>query len=191
LWLDEYRQLHSTNTDVEGFIANLDDAVPSWDRGLKAAMVLGAGGAARAVVFGLIERGVQTILLANRTPDRAIALQAQFGPRVKPIRWDQINTLLRGAGLVVNTTTLGMTGQPALVCDLRQLSPEAIVADIVYAPLDTALLKAARARGLRTADGLGMLLHQAVGGFERWFGVRPRVTADLRARIEAGLMRRD
>jgi shikimate dehydrogenase len=186
LWLDG-EILRSTNTDVEGFLANLDSATPAWDRGLDYAVVLGAGGAARAVVFALIERGIATIRVANRTPARAQALHDLFGARVKPTKWQEIGGLLGSAGLLVNATSLGMTGHPPLECRIAELPPSAVVADIVYTPLITPLLAAAKARGLRTADGLGMLLHQAVRGFSLWFGVRPEVTAELRALVEADL----
>jgi len=159
LWYDD-GALRSTNTDVEGFLANLDAATPGWDRGLESAVVLGAGGAARAVVYALLAREVGRIYVINRTPERAQALQKQFGSRVKMAGWDETTGLLGGAGLLVNTTT----------------------------PLVTPLLAAAKARGLRTADGLGMLLHQAVRGFQLWFGVRPEVTVDLRALVEADLV---
>jgi shikimate dehydrogenase len=189
LWRDEGRLL-STNTDVEGFVANLDAAVPAWDRGLRTAVVLGAGGAARAVVFALLAREVERVYIANRSFDRAEALQARFGRRVEPAHWRDAPRLLAEGDLLVNTTSLGMTGQPPLELDLAPLVPSAVVADLVYAPLETGLLKAARARRLRAADGLGMLLHQAVGGFERWFGVRPKVTEALRALVEADLIRK-
>jgi shikimate dehydrogenase len=185
LWYDDGR-LRSTNTDVEGFLANLDAATPGWDRGLESAVVLGAGGGARAVVFALLAREVQRVYVINRTRARAEALRKQFGARVHIAGWDEITGLLGGAGLLVNTTTLGMVGQPPLEINLR-CPPSLVVVDLVYDPLETALLKAARARGLRTADGLGMLLHQAVRGFELWFGIRPEVTAELRALVEADL----
>jgi shikimate dehydrogenase len=188
LWLDD-GTLRATNTDVEGFIGNLDATVPNWDRGLGTAAVLGAGGAARAVIFGLIERGIERVNVFNRNFERAMALRRQFGSHVHPLRWEEKNGLLAGAGLLVNATSLGMAGQPGLDINLNRLPLSAVIADIVYAPLETALLKSARERGLRTVDGLGMLLHQAVGGFERWFGVRPQVTAALRALVEADLMR--
>jgi shikimate dehydrogenase len=152
-------------------------------------VVLGAGGAARAVVFGLLDRGIECIHVVNRNFDRAAALQKKFGDRVHPLRWDEKSGLLAGAGVLVNATSLGMSGQPPLDINLNPLPLSAVVADIVYAPLETPLLKAARERGLRTVDGLGMLLHQAVGGFERWFGVRPQVTKELRALIEKDLAR--
>jgi len=151
--------------------------------------VLGAGGAARAVVFGMLERGIKRVHLANRTIDRAQAFARQFGASVTPLAWEEKEAVLPHASLLVNTTSLGMKGQPALALDLSPLSPRAVVADLVYVPLETPLLAAARARGLRTADGLGMLLHQAVGGFELWFGQRPKVTAELRALIEDDLAR--
>jgi shikimate dehydrogenase len=148
---------------------------------------LGAGGASRAVVFGLIERGVKRVHLANRTPERARALADQFGAQVHPVSWDEIGDLLPRTELLVNTTSLGMHGQPALEIDVGLLPSKAVVADLVYVPLETPLLVAARARGLQTADGLGMLLHQAVRGFELWFGERPQVTPELRALVQADL----
>jgi shikimate dehydrogenase len=187
LWLDGSR-LRSTNTDVEGFIGNLDATAPGWDRGLQSALVLGAGGAARAVVFGLLERGIGRILLVNRTAERAAALRTQFGDRVMLARWSDLDELMAEAGLFVNTTSLGMAGQPPLTIDLARLPAGAVVSDLVYAPLETALLAAARSRGLRAVDGLGMLLHQAGGGFQRWFGMRPQVTEALRALVEADLI---
>jgi shikimate dehydrogenase len=185
LWY-EGGELRSTNTDVEGFIDNLNARAPGWD-GVGDALVLGAGGSARAVVFGLIERGIKRVYLANRTIGRARALADQFGAAVHPVAWEGIGELLPRAGLLVNTTSLGMQGQPALEVDVGLLPPQAVVADLVYTPLKTPLLAAAQARGLSTADGLGMLLHQAVRGFELWFGQRPQVTAELRALVEADL----
>lgn len=185
LWYD-HGELCSTNTDVEGFINNLDACAPGWDAATDA-LVLGAGGSSRAVVFGLIERGIKRVHLANRTVARARLLADQFGACVDPVEWDAIGDLLPSSALLVNTTSLGMQGQPALEIDVSRLPAPAVVADLVYVPLDTALLSAARARGLRTADGLGMLLHQAVRGFELWFGQRPRVTPELRALVEADL----
>jgi shikimate dehydrogenase len=178
--------LRSTNTDVEGFLANLDTATPGWDRGLESAVVLGAGGGARAVVFALLAREVQRVYVINRSLDRAEAGQKHVGARVRAAGWDEMTGLLGGAGLLVNTTTLGMVGQPPLEANLR-CPASLVVADLVYDPLETNLLKTARERGLRVADGLGMLLHQAVRGFELWFGVRPEVTPELRALVEADL----
>jgi shikimate dehydrogenase len=185
LWYDG-GELRSTNTDIEGFINNLDACAPGWDAATDA-LVLGAGGASRAVAFGLIERGVARVHLANRTMERARVLADQFGARVDPVAWDAIGELLPGAGLLVNTTSLGMHGQPALEIDIGLLPSHAVVADLVYVPLETPLLADARGRGLKTADGLGMLLHQAVRGFELWFGRRPEVTSELRALVEADL----
>ncbi|MGH6771288.1 MAG: shikimate dehydrogenase [Xanthobacteraceae bacterium] len=187
-WLDG-RTLRSTNTDCDGFLHNLDAAAPGWDRGLQTATVLGAGGAARSIVFGLIERGTERIHVANRSFERAQALRKQFGARIHPLRWEEVGGLLASAGLLVNATSLGMTGHSPLEINVGRLPASAVVADIVYAPLETPLLAAARERGLRTVDGLGMLLHQAVGGFERWFGARPMVTAELRGLVEADLAR--
>ena len=185
LWYDG-GELRSTNTDIEGFVDNLDACAKGWDA-IEDALVLGAGGSSRAVVFGLVERGIKRVHLANRTMERALALADQFGPAVCAIEWNAIDEVLPRAGLLVNTTSLGMRGQPALELDVGLLPRQAIVADLVYVPLETELLSASRARGLTTADGLGMLLHQAVRGFELWFGQRPEVTAELRALVEADL----
>jgi shikimate dehydrogenase len=185
LWY-EGGELRATNTDIEGFINNLDACAPGWD-GVEDALVLGAGGSSRAVVFGLIERGIKRVHLANRTLERARALADQFGASVHPVAWEAIGDLLPRAGLLVNTTSLGMHGQPALEIDVGLLPSHAVVADLVYVPLETPLLAAARSRGLKTADGLGMLLHQAVRGFELWFGQRPQVTSELRDLVEADL----
>jgi shikimate dehydrogenase len=185
LWLDGV--LRSTNTDVEGFLDNLDACAPQWDRNLGKAVILGAGGAARAVIYGLLERGIERIAVVNRTAARAEVLRERFGARVHTAGWDSRNALLADAALLVNTTTLGMKGQPDLLLDAGQLPSHAIVADLVYAPLVTPLIMGAKARGLRTADGLGMLLHQAVRGFLLWFGKKPEVTAELRALLEADL----
>jgi shikimate dehydrogenase len=186
LWF-EGGKLQATNTDVEGFVGNLDASAPGWDRPGIEALVLGAGGASHAVLFGLLERGIGTIHLANRTRERANALADTFGVRVKPIDWGGIGGALPRAKLLVNTTSLGTKGEPPLVVNVGALPHDAVVADVVYVPLHTPLLSAARTRGLRTADGLGMLLHQAVGGFALWFGRRPTVTAELRALVEADL----
>ena len=187
LWYED-GELRSTNTDIEGLINNLDACIPGWDAASDA-LVLGAGGSSRAVVFGLVERGIKRVHVANRTLDRARALADQFGASVHPVAWDAVAGLMPRADLLVNTTSLGMHGQPALELDIGVLPPHAIVTDLVYVPLQTPLLTAARARGLKTVDGLGMLLHQAVRGFELWFGRRPEVTAELRALVEADLAR--
>jgi shikimate dehydrogenase len=185
LWYDN-GELRSTNTDIEGFINNLDACAPGWDAASDA-LVLGAGGSSRAVVFGLVERGIKRVHVANRTVERARALADQFGASVHPVAWEAVGALVPRADLLVNTTALGMHGQPGLELDVGLLPQHAIVTDLVYVPLQTPLLTAARARGLKTVDGLGMLLHQAVRGFELWFGQRPEVTAELRALVEADL----
>jgi shikimate dehydrogenase len=185
LWFED-GELHSTNTDVEGFVSNLDACAPGWNKA-EEALVLGAGGSARAVVFGLIERGIKCVHLVNRTLSRAEGLAEKFGAAVLPVGWEKTGELLPRAKLLVNTTSLGMHGQGALDIDVSLLPKGAVVADLVYVPLETPLLAAAKASGLKTADGLGMLLHQAVRGFELWFGRRPEVTAELRAIVEADL----
>jgi len=187
LWYDG-SELRSTNTDVEGFIGNLDASAPGWDA-TESALVLGAGGAARAVLFGLLDRGIGRVIVANRTPGRAVALADQFGRGVEAVPWEAIADYLPRTGLLVNTTSLGMRGQPPLDIDVGRLPPRAVVNDLVYVPLETPLQAQASARGLRTADGLGMLLYQAVRGFELWFGRRPEVTTELRALVEADLTR--
>ena len=185
LWFDN--GLRSTNTDVEGFLNNLDACAPGWDRNLSKVVVLGAGGAARAVIYGLLTRGAERIVIINRTATRATALRERLGDRLQLADWSDLNGQLSAAALLVNTTTLGMHNQPALTVDVGKLPGHAVVADLVYVPLITPLIKAAQACGLRTADGLGMLLHQAVDGFALWFGKRPEVTPQLRAVIEADL----
>lgn len=187
LWL-KHGRLHGGNTDAFGFLANLDDEAPGWDAEARQALVIGAGGAARAVVHGLLQRGLD-VRVANRSPDRAEELSQAFARLPSVHDMAGVASLMADADLVVNTTALGMTGKPALDLDLSRLGPHATVCDIVYVPLETPLLHDARLRGLRTVGGLGMLLHQAVPGFERWFGVRPSVTPELRALIEADVCR--
>lgn len=184
LWLDN-GELIGGNTDAYGFAANLDAGAPHW-RAAETALVLGAGGAARAVLHALREAGIGKVTVANRSAARAGELALAF-PGVKPAGLDQASALLAKTDLLINTTSLGMNGQPPLDLDLDALQDHAIVTDIVYAPLTTPLLARAGSRGLKTVDGLGMLLHQAVPGFERWFGVRPAVTPQLRAMIVADL----
>ena len=188
LWHAEGK-LFGANTDVYGFLAHLDDGAPRRRLSAKTALVLGAGGSARAAIYGLIERKIGAILLANRTQARAEQLATRFGKTVTPLPVGEISSRLPAIDLLVNTTTLGMKGQPPLAIDLAPLKRGAIVYDFVYAPLETALLAQARARGHLVLDGLGMLLHQAVPAFKRWFGVRPRVTPDLRALVVADLAR--
>jgi len=188
LWLEQGR-LCGGNTDAAGFTANLDDRAPGWDKATTA-VVLGAGGAARAVIHALNARGIGDIRVVNRTVARAVELADRFGAGVTAHPLPATQELLADAGLLVNTTALGMAGKPdedELPADPSALPRHAIVTDIVYVPLETPLLAAARARGLRTVDGLGMLLHQAVPGFERWFGRRPEVTPELRDLIVADM----
>lgn len=187
LWLDG-DVLRATNTDAEGFVANLDASAPGWNA-KGTAIVLGAGGSARAVVFGLLERGAARVAVLNRTRNKADALCAAFGDKVSAHGWDALDSLMPQADLLVNTTSLGMKTQPPLQIDLSALKRGAAVADLVYAPLETALLREARARGHAVADGLGMLLHQAVRGFALWFGVTPAVTPELRALVTDDLTR--
>ena len=187
LWLDPDGGLHASNTDAYGFMTNLEAQAPHWKDASGHAVVLGAGGAARGIVYGLLKAGVQQIVLTNRTRARADALANAFGPAVGVIDWEARNAALSPCHLLINSTSLGMTGQEPLSLDVSALPDDAVVADIVYAPLETPLLEAARARGLATVDGLGMLLHQAVPGFERWFSVRPEVTPELIAHVAATL----
>jgi shikimate dehydrogenase len=187
LWLDEAGRLNASNTDAYGFMTNLNAAAPGWNEGRRPVMVLGAGGAGRAVLHGLLAEGASRILLANRTTARAQELATAFGAAVTSVDWRERNRALAGCGLLVNATSLGMTGKEALDLDLDSLPPDAVVADLVYSPLETRLLAAARGRGNRAVDGLGMLLHQAVPGFERWFGIRPAVTGELRGHVAASL----
>lgn len=172
--------VHADNTDGHGFLANLREGAPGWDASQGPAVVLGAGGAARAVLAALLEAGAPEIRLLNRTRARAEALAAEFGPRVAPGDWSAAPEALREAALVVNATSLGMAGQPPLDLDMGALPSGAVVTDLVYTPLETPLLRAARARGCVAVDGLGMLLHQAVPGFERWFGATPKADAAAR-----------
>jgi shikimate dehydrogenase len=174
-------QLQADNTDGYGFITNLKQGAPRWNPAHGPALVLGAGGAARAVIVALQDAGVPQIFLTNRTAARATALAQEFGVTALP--WDDRHAALRDVVCVVNTTSLGMTDQPSLALDLGNLSAGALVTDIVYTPLETELLAAARHKGCTVVDGLGMLLHQAVPGFARWFGVKPDVSADLRAAV--------
>ena len=175
------------NSDAYGFVAHLRSVLPGWRAEGTTVLVLGAGGAARAIVAGLLGEDVDHIAIANRTEARARHLAAHFGDEVTALAWPAIPRQLPACSLVVNATSLGMAGQPPLEIELDGLPTGAAVADIVYVPLETALLEQARQRGHPVVDGLGMLLHQAVPGFEVWFGVRPEVTPELRALIEADL----
>ncbi len=185
LWFEGDR-LMAGNTDALGFLRHLDVSVPGWDARPGRAVVLGAGGAARAVAYALTCRAFE-VCIVNRTLAKGLELAEAFDDDVWAYAWEELPGLIKTADLLVNTTSLGMTGQPPLVIDHAGLKPSAIVCDIVYVPLETDLLKGARERGQRVVDGLGMLLHQAVPGFQRWFGVEPRVTPELRAVIEADL----
>lgn len=176
-------KIHADNTDGYGFIANLKQGAPGWAPAIGPAAVLGAGGAARAVIASLIETGVQEIFLSNRTRPKAEALKAAFGTKITVVDWVQAGNMLEEATTVVNTTSLGMSGQPELRVPLDGLRRGTVVTDLVYAPLRTRLLTEAEAAGCVVVDGLGMLLHQAVPGFERWFGVRPEVDVDARAAV--------
>jgi shikimate dehydrogenase len=187
LWREDGR-LWGDNTDVAGFLANLDEVTPGWDERKRVAVVIGAGGAARAIIFALISRGFDRVAVANRTHARAEALAAHFGGSTTAVPWADLAPELRKADLLVNASTLGMIGQPTLTIELSPLPEHAVVTDAVYVPLRTLLVEAASARGLRVAEGLGMLLHQAAPAFERWFGRRPAVTPALRALVEAEVM---
>ena len=189
LWFED-GVLFGGNTDAKGFAANLDDFAPGWV-GSGAAAVLGAGGASRAIIHALQQRGFKDIRVINRTLSRALELADRFGAGVQVFSYGDTQDLLGDVGLLVNTTSLGMHGNSELPLDPALLPDRAIVTDIVYVPLQTPLLAAARDRGLKTVDGLGMLLHQAVPGFERWFGTRPNVTPELRALIVTDLGQRD
>jgi shikimate dehydrogenase len=178
-------KVHADNTDGYGFLENLRQGAPGWRADAGPCAVLGAGGAARAVVASLLEAGAEEIRLTNRTRNRAEALRAEFGTKVVVFDWVQAGNAIEEAATVVNTTSLGMVGKSEFRVPLDGLSPEAVVTDLVYTPLDTALLVRAREIGCRTVDGLGMLLHQAVPGFERWFGVKPEVDAPLREAVLA------
>ncbi len=178
--------LHGHNTDGEGFLAHLRDAAPDWAPEAPV-MVLGAGGAARAAVSALVGAGVARLTLANRNAARAETLAAAFGDTVRTVPWEDREEALEGCGLLVNATSLGMTGSPPLALALAALPAHAVVYDLVYAPLETALLCTARARGNKAVDGLGMLLHQARPGFMSWFGASPRITSALRAFVAEGL----
>lgn len=171
------------NTDGYGFIQNLRQNAPEWDPKSGPALVIGAGGAARAIVWALLNEGVPSVRLANRTRIRAENLADHFGAKVEVIEWSKVSEAMGGVATIVNTTSLGMEGQPELRVNFDNAEPNALVTDIVYVPLITPFLEKARARGLKTVDGLGMLLHQAVPGFESWFGYTPEVDEELRQAV--------
>lgn len=188
LWRQNGRIL-ADNSDVPGFLAHLDATVPDWQARAGTALILGAGGAARGVCYGLKSRGVDRIIVVNRSPERAQELATALGRPLETGDWNRRDQLVGQADLIVNTTALGMQGKPPLDIDLSGLRPGTIMDDIVYVPLKTALLAEAERRGGILVDGLGMLLHQAVPGFARWFGVTPEVTPALRSLIEADILR--
>lgn len=181
LWFEDGK-LIAGNTDGFGFITHLKTSAPNWQANAPV-MVLGAGGAARAILYALIQQGVPEIRLTNRTIERAQNLASEFGNIIKVIPWEQKDQALQECSLLVNTTSLGMTDKPPLKINIELLPETAVCYDIVYAPLETELLKAARQKDLIAIDGLGMLLHQAVPGFEKWFGIRPQVTKSLYEKI--------
>ena len=186
LWLEDGK-LHCANTDTYGFMTHLDLSAPGWKAQDAPVLILGAGGAARAIVYGFLKAGVARIIIANRSRHRADQLADHFGDKVCAIDWDKRNDVVCDVGVIVNTTTLGMKGMGDPGIDFSRCRAGAVAADIVYVPLETDFLKSARAKGLTGVDGLGMLLHQAVPGFEKWFGVRPQVTQDLRDLIVADI----
>jgi shikimate dehydrogenase len=186
LWFEDGR-LVADNTDAGGFMSHLRACVPRFDARRSPVAVLGAGGAARGIVHAFLQAGAPEVRLCNRTRERADAVARHFGPRVKAFEWSDRVERSREAGVLVNATALGMQHMAALDMPLAQLDAACIVADLVYVPLVTPLLAAARARGLAIVDGLGMLLHQAVPGFEKWFGVRPEVTQELRDLLVADI----
>lgn len=173
-------EIYADNTDGYGFLKNLQTGAPEWDPKAAPAVVYGAGGASRAVIAALIEAGVPQIRLSNRSRPRAEGLRSEFGSRIEVHEWVRAGDILPGAGLVVNTTSLGMTGKSEFTVPLGNLAPSMLVTDLVYTPLETRLLAAARSVGASVVDGLGMLMYQGVPGFERWFGVRPEVTEETR-----------
>jgi shikimate dehydrogenase len=179
--------LAGTNNDWYGFTHNILDVVPDWRADSGPAVVIGAGGGARAVIYGLLQRGAREIRMCNRTLARAQMVANDFGGAVRAVAWEQRHDALDGAAILVNTTSQGMTGQPPLDLSLERLPTSALVNDIVYIPRETPLLAAARARGNRIVTGLGMLLHQGVPAWKAWFGIEPKVTPELRAAVEATL----
>lgn len=182
----EHGELVGGNSDTHGFLANLDSGAPGWDARGGRAIVLGAGGAARSAVYGLSLRGFE-VAIVNRTVERAVELAMHFGHRAKGYGFDALPALVPDAKLLVNCTSLGMVGKPPLEIDIDPLPRSAVVCDMVYVPLETPLLAAARERGHRAVDGLGMLLEQAGFGFEKWFGVLPKVDGPLRELLEADI----
>lgn len=179
-------KIHADNTDGVGFISNLKQNAPDWDASSDPALVLGAGGAARAIIYALLQEGTPKVFVANRTSAKAEILAEFFGENVIAIAMEEIPSVLKQTNTLVNTTSLGMVGQPSLEIDISAMPITGLVTDIVYNPLKTELLEQADALGIKTVDGLGMLLHQAVPGFEAWFGLRPKVDDTLRKIVLAG-----
>jgi shikimate dehydrogenase len=186
LWLEPSR-LRASNTDADGYMTYLQTCAPQWAARDAPVVVLGAGGAARAIIHGFLEAGVSRVKLCNRSRDRSEDLARHFGSRIEVRDWSSRNEAVADAGVIVNTTTLGMKGAGDPGIDFSHALSDAVVSDIVYVPLETSFLASARAHGLATVDGLGMLLHQAVPGFEKWFGVRPQVTNDLYDLVRADI----
>jgi shikimate dehydrogenase len=176
-------KIHADNTDAYGFIENLKQNAPGWSAASGPAAILGAGGASRAVVAALLESGAPEVRVSNRTGARSQKLRADFGARVTVYDWGKFSRLFEGAATVINTTSLGMEGKPEMSVNLEAIAAGTVVCDLVYAPLHTPFLATAEAQGARIVDGLGMLLHQAVPGFERWFGKRPEVTQAAREAV--------
>lgn len=187
IWIEK-GEIWADNTDSHGYEMSLDQEAPGWDTAHRA-LVLGAGGASRGIIAALLRRGIERIDCVNRNVERADALAKLFGPKVRVAGFADAPALMKDADLLVNTTALGMRGKESLVLPLETLKTDALVSDIVYVPLETDLLRAAKARGHRTIGGLGMLLHQAVPGFAHWFGSTPRVTPELRAILEDDVRR--
>ena len=186
LWIKDGK-LHASNTDTYGFIKHLNQSAPDWNKQDSPVTLLGAGGAAKAIIFGLLENGIQEVRILNRTKQRAEELVKIFGSKVKVYDFDKPEKALSECALLINTTTLGMIGSHKLRIDLSPMQTNSIVADIVYTPLETELLKQAKSKGFKVVDGLGMLLHQAVPGFKIWFGIAPEVTQELRDYIVSDL----
>jgi len=186
VWLDEGR-ICCANTDAYGFMTHLQRSAPGWSKAGAPVAILGAGGAARAIAHGFLEAGISEVRILNRTRDKAERIARFFGSRVRAEPWECRSRSARDCGVIVNATTLGMKGIGSLGMDFSGCRTGAVAVDIVYVPLETEFLAAARSAGLVAVDGLGMLLHQAVPGFEKWFGVRPEVTDELRALIEADI----
>ncbi|WP_295557907.1 shikimate dehydrogenase [uncultured Hyphomicrobium sp.] len=187
LWLDADGRLHAANTDTYGYMTYLADQAEDWNRRDAPVSILGAGGAARAIAYGFLEAGVAEIRIFNRSRERSEVLAHDFGPRVKALPWEERSRASTEATVLVNTTSVGLKGEGSLGIDFADFHPDCIVSDIVYVPIETGLIREARRHGLRTVDGLGMLLHQAAPGFEKWFGVRPEVTDELYDLIAADI----